>query len=324
MLFSQDARVAFIGDSITHTAPTSSYIQEYYWKHLRERRVKIFNLGIGGDTAEGALSRLESDILRVRPTEAVIMLGVNDIKFALYRENSTEEQRAEADAHATRHLVAMEKLVRALDARGIPVTLCSSIGRDEITSPQDTELDRGVRTYGATARLAALYRENCRALSGILRATVDYMGPMQALQAELCAIGGPSLFTVDRTHASMLGQRMMARIFLAAQGLPVILPSAEMLKVGWQEAALSPEIAERFATEQILRHIRWVDPHQAAETAGLDLEGRLAYWETAVKKEQGLARYEWARSLYRVYLDNARQEDEIIARLEAMTDALYL
>ena len=324
MLFEQNARVAYIGDSITHSAPTTSYIQEYYWKHLKSRQVKIFNLGTGGDTAEGALTRLESDILRARPTEAVIMLGTNDINFRLYVAEPTEAQRAEAEDLAARHLAAVEKLVRFLYERGIPVTLCSSIGRDEITPPQDTALDPTVRTYGATARLAALYRENCCVLSGILRATVDYMGPMQALQAELCAIGGPSLFTVDRTHASMLGQRMMARIFLAAQGLPVILPSAEMLKVGWQEAALSPEIAERFATEQILRHIRWVDPHQAAETAGLDLEGRLAYWEAAVKKEQGLARYEWARSLYRVYLDNARQEDEIIARLEAMTDALYL
>ena len=323
MLFSQDARVAFIGDSITHTAPTSNYVQEYYWKHLRSRRVRIFNLGTGGDTAEGTLGRLETDIMLARPTEAVIMLGTNDINYHLYGEGPTKEQRAEADERAARHLAAMEKLVRALDARGVPVTLCSSIGRDEITPPQDTALDPTVRSYGATARLAALYHENCRALSGVVRATVDYMGPMQTLQRELCAIGGPSLFTVDRTHASMLGQRMMARIFLAAQGLPVALPSAEMLKAGWQETPLSPEIAERFATEQILRHVRWVDPHQAAETEGLDLEGRIAYWEEAVKKEQGLARYEWARSLYRVYLDNVRQEGALVSRLEAQTDALY-
>ena len=86
---------------------------------------------------------------------------------------------------------------------------------------------------------------------------------------------------------------------------------------------MNSPIAERFATEQILRHIRWVDPHQAAETEGLDLEGRIAAWAETVEKERGLARYEWARSLYRVYLDNVRQEDEIVARLEAQTDALY-
>ena len=108
MLFAQNARVAYIGDSITHSAPTTSYIQEYYWKHLKDRHVKVFNLGTGGDTAEGALSRLETDILRVRPTEAVIMLGTNDIKSVLYGENPSEEERTEAEALAARHLAAMD------------------------------------------------------------------------------------------------------------------------------------------------------------------------------------------------------------------------
>ena len=321
MLFSQNARVAYIGDSITHTAPTTNYIQEYYWKHLKDRHVKVFNLGTGGDTAEGALSRLETDILRVRPTEAVIMLGTNDIKSVLYGKNPSEEEHAEAEALAARHLAAMDKLVHFLHERGIQVTLCSSIGRDEL-SPQK-EVGDGFRSYGATARLAALYRENCRALSGILKGTVDSLTPMQTLQAELLAIGGPSLFTPDRTHASALGQRLMARIFLAAQGLPASLPSAEMLAAGWQEAALSQKIAERHGVEQILRNIRWVDPHQAAETAGLDLEGRIAYWTRAVEERRGLAQHDWAVSLYREYLKNVRNEQEIVARLEAQTDALY-
>ena len=323
MLFEQNARVAYIGDSITHSAPTTSYIQEYYWKHLKSRRVKVFNLGTGGDTAEGALTRLESDILRARPTEAVIMLGTNDINFRLYVAEPTEAQRAEAEDLAARHLAAIDGLVRFLYERGIPVTLCSSIGRDEMTPPQDTAIDPPLRSYGATARLAALFAENCRALSGILKGSVDYLTPMQTLQTGLYAIGGPSLFRVDRTHATLLGQQMMARIFLAAQGLPVTLPSAAMLAAGWKEAELSAPIAERFAIEQDLRNIRWVDPHQSAETEGLDLDGRIAYWTKAIEERRGLARHDWAVPLYREYLRLVRQEDEIVARLEAATDALY-
>ena len=323
MLFEQNARVAYIGDSITHSAPTTSYIQEYYWKHLKSRRVKVFNLGTGGDTAEGALTRLESDILRARPTEAVIMLGTNDINFRLYVAEPTETQRAEAEDLAARHLAATEKLVRFLYERGIPVTLCSSIGRDELTPPQDTAIDPPLRSYGATARLAALYAESCRALSGILKGSVDYLTPMQTLQTGLYAIGGPSLFRIDRTHATLLGQQMMARIFLAAQGLPVTVPSAAMLAAGWKEAELSAPIAERFAIEQDLRNIRWVDPHQSAETEGLDLDGRIAYWTKAIEERRGLARHDWAVPLYREYLRLVRREDEIVAHLEAVTDALY-
>ena len=152
---------------------------------------------------------------------------------------------------------------------------------------------------------------------------MDYLTPFQDLQSELVKIGGPSLFTVDRTHASPIGQRIMARLCLRAQGLPVEIPSAELLADGWKEAPLSPALSERFSTEQILRNIRWVDPHQAAETEGLGLDERIAYWERVIEERTGLARYEWAVSLYRVYLANVRQEDEIVARLEAQTDALY-
>lgn len=323
MLFSQNARVAFIGDSITHSASTVSYIQQYYVKHLAERRVKIFNLGTGGDTAEGALERLEADVFRARPTEAVVMLGTNDIRFSLYSAEPTEAERREAEERAARHLAAMRQLAGELHSRGIAVTLCSSIGRDELTPPTDTALDRTCRSFGATARLAALYEENCRALSGMLTQTVDYLTPIQTLQSELLTAGGPSLFTVDRTHASPLGHQLMARIFLRAQGLPVVLPSAALLTAGWREAPLSPGLAERLELERVIRNIRWVDPHQAAETVGLDLEGRMAYWEKAIAERRGLARHDWAVSLYRSYLDNVRQESELVDRLEAMTDALY-
>lgn len=322
-MFSENARVAFIGDSITHSSVLTTYIQDYYLTHLRERRVKVFNCGIGGDTAEGALARLETDILTVRPTEAVIMIGTNDIHYQLYGAAPTEAEISERDALCEKHRMAVAALVERLAERGIPVTLCSSIGRDELSPPRDTSLDRKARSFGATERLAALFRENCAALAGRLKATVDYLTPFQMLQGGLLALGGPSLFTPDRIHASPLGQRMMARIFLAAQGLPVTLPTPAVLVAGWQEPPYSPVLAERFATEQILRNIRWVDPHQAAETAGLDLDGRIAYWQKQVDERRGLAVYDWAVSLYRVYLENARCEAEIAARLDALSDALY-
>ena len=323
MLFSENARVAFIGDSITHTSVVTTYVQDYYMTHLRARRVKIFNCGIGGDTAEGALHRLESDVLKCRPTEAVIMFGTNDIVYALYREHPTEEQIAEREERVRVHLAAMRELVERLTARGIAVTLCSALGRDELTPPLGTEADEDLRSHGATETLARLFRENVAALSGKLKGAVDYLTPFQTLQGGLLAHGGPSLFTPDRIHATPLGQRIMARIFLAAQGLPVAIPAPALIAAGWQEAPYSPVLAERFATEQILRNIRWVDPYQGAETAGLDLAGRMAYWQKQIDERRGLAAYDWAVSLYRVYLENAPREAEIVAHLEALTDALY-
>lgn len=322
-MFSKDARVAFIGDSITHTSVTTTYVQEYYMTHLRERRVKIFNCGSGGDTAEGALTRIEGDVLKCRPTEAVVMFGTNDIGYQLYCEHPTEEEVALREERQRIHLASVCELVGRLTALGIPVTLCSALGRDELTPPRGTPEDDRLRSYGATETLARLFRENVAALSGKLKATVDYLTPFQSLQGGLLAHGGPSLFTPDRIHASPLGQRIIARIFLAAQGLPVTLPTPALLAAGWQEAPYSPVLSERFATEQILRNIRWVDPHQAAETEGLDLPARLAYWQKQVEERRGLAAYDWAVSLYRVYLEHAAREEEIAARLDELSDALY-
>ena len=322
-IFEKNARVAFIGDSITHSSPLPTIVQDYYLRHLPALRVKTYNLGTGGDTAEGALARLESDILRCRPTEAVIKLGVNDITFRLYRKIPTEAQAAEIEERALCHLTSMAELVKRLYDRGIAVTLCSSLGRDELTPPADTESDEALRSHGATKRLYELYRENCRTLAPMLKGTVDYLTPFQALHAQLLAVKGPAIFRPDRTHATPLGQQMMARILLREQGLPVALPTAEMLRDGWCEAPYDDKLKPRFRVEQVLRNVRWVDPHQAAETEGLSLDERIAYWQRVVDERRGLAATDWAVPLYQQYLDNVRNEAALEAELDALTDALY-
>ena len=93
MAFGAGARVAMIGDSITHGGIHPSYIQQYYVDYFPERQVKIYNLGSGGDTAEGALARFD-ELISVDPTDAVVMFGVNDINFRSYVEHPDEEQLA--------------------------------------------------------------------------------------------------------------------------------------------------------------------------------------------------------------------------------------
>lgn len=89
--------IVFLGDSITHgcfetfntgdnkTMSDCDYDAVY---HNRIRRtlleyfprcgVNIVNAGIGGDKTEGALGRIEKDVLDKNPDLVVIMFGVND------------------------------------------------------------------------------------------------------------------------------------------------------------------------------------------------------------------------------------------------------
>ena len=112
-IFAQDARVAMIGDSITHNGIAVAYIQEYYRTHFPSRNVKIFNLGIGGDNASNAYNRLD-EILSVEPTEAVVMFGVNDMGVQNYRDNPTDDNLSAREQSRQRHLDATVRLVKAL------------------------------------------------------------------------------------------------------------------------------------------------------------------------------------------------------------------
>ena len=317
-LFAKGARVAMVGDSITHSGLAVAYIQEYYLSHFPEREVKVYNLGTGGDTAWGACAEARmAEILSVDPTEAVVMFGVNDMNVPSYGSlTPTAEQLAVQSAARKRHLEATVRLVGLLREQGLPVTLCSSVGRDEHTAG-----DGGYLSHGATAALYAMFRDNLAAIGeDALKNTVDYLGPMQALQAELCAIGGPSLFAPDRTHPAELGQVMMARILLRAQGLPVTLPTAEAIAAGWHERVLPRALRERRSAGLRWRDLSWVYPHQADRTKGLDLDGRIAYWEEELKKPD-LPPY--FISMYKNYVANAKSGDAFMAEYLAKTDALY-
>ena len=76
--------VCFLGDSITHGGLYHKDIADFYALRFPDRKIKMINCGIGGDTAGGALGRLDWDVLAHQPTVITIMLGMNDIGHSNY------------------------------------------------------------------------------------------------------------------------------------------------------------------------------------------------------------------------------------------------
>lgn len=70
--------IAFVGDSITQDFP----IHDFFSGML------VYNRGIGGDTTDGLLKRLDESVFELRPHTIVLLIGTND--FALHR--ATPEQ----------------------------------------------------------------------------------------------------------------------------------------------------------------------------------------------------------------------------------------
>lgn len=314
--FAKGARVAFIGDSITHNGYHVSAVQAYYLTHLKDRGVKTYNCGIGGDNAGHAYARLDDSLASCQPTEAVVMFGVNDMQIGLYAEEHPSEDTVKRRLEVQlQHTENVKNLVTYLQKANLPVTLCSSVGRDEWT---DGKKD----TIGATNALSDMFARNREALPG-LKNYVDYLTPMQTLQKQLAKLGGPSLFRPDRTHPSPLGQNIMARALLASQGLPVAFPSAEAILAGWQTAPFSDANQKIMALGSKLADLAWIYPHQKDRTPGMDLDGRIAYWQKRAKEFEGMEEHKWERSMYLHYAENAKKEPDLRAEYLRLIDELY-
>jgi endoglucanase len=77
--FEKNARVVFVGNSITHGGMFHNNILLYHVTRFPHKNILTFNCGVSGDVTWGVLDRMEEDILINKPTHAVIMLGMNDV-----------------------------------------------------------------------------------------------------------------------------------------------------------------------------------------------------------------------------------------------------
>ncbi len=71
--------LVFVGDSITAARGYTKIVELYTLMRYPARRVKFWNAGQGGDTAAGAVARLDRDVFAHGATVVTVAFGVNDI-----------------------------------------------------------------------------------------------------------------------------------------------------------------------------------------------------------------------------------------------------
>lgn len=89
--FKQGDRVVFVGNSITDGGHYHSYIWLYYMTHFPNRRIDIFNSGIGGDVARQIYDRLDPDVFAKNPTVITLTFGMNDTGYQTFLWNNANE-----------------------------------------------------------------------------------------------------------------------------------------------------------------------------------------------------------------------------------------
>lgn len=89
--FQPGDRWCVLGDSITHSGSYHKFVELYYFTRFPTQPLDMINCGIAGDTAPGAVRRLQWDCLAARPTVVSVMLGMNDVGRNLYDAGVTNQ-----------------------------------------------------------------------------------------------------------------------------------------------------------------------------------------------------------------------------------------
>ena len=77
-IFPNNARVVFIGDSITAENLALQWIIRAYTSLDGYDAIRFFNCGVAGGTEEFAVESYAKDIKRYNPTHAIVSFGIND------------------------------------------------------------------------------------------------------------------------------------------------------------------------------------------------------------------------------------------------------
>jgi lysophospholipase L1-like esterase len=224
--FKDGETVCFLGDSITARGSTQTLISDYYLTRFPERSVRFVNAGRSGDSAGGALGRLQQDVIDKKPTTVTIMLGMNDVGRGNYVAQPTEQHVARQKQSLDGYKSNMEKVVARIRAEASEPKLYFFT-----PSPfdQTVVLEKDNNQPGCNDGLGKC-AEIVRALAAKNNGTVvDFHGPMTALNLEQQKKDSKwTIIGADRVHPSAPGHLMMAWLFLKAQGAPALVSDVSL------------------------------------------------------------------------------------------------
>lgn len=256
----QGDRVVIYGDSITEQRLYSRYMQQYVYCRYPELKVKFFNAGWGGDTAGGALGRLERDVLSLNPTVVTLFFGMNDGGY-----------KPLEPATVTAYRNGMEGIIKALQAKSIRVI---------VFTPGCVDYDKN-KNLGT-----ADYNKTLEALAGVCKELaeqykcdfVDVHHPMVRFQAEQKEKQAAFSMIPDSVHPNPAGHIVMARTMLTAFAEPMPAMGSVDLASGKAEGlTLESKTGTKVTLKAKSGTAFWIDPGSLAvarDCGMVDFAGR--------------------------------------------------
>ncbi|HEY3378158.1 MAG TPA: GDSL-type esterase/lipase family protein [Armatimonadota bacterium] len=193
-------RVVIYGDSITQQCMYSRYVQQYITCRYPDLKVSFYNAGWGGDTAGGALNRLDRDVLSLNPTVVTMFFGMNDGGYIALNPNILAGYRKN-----------MESLILALQAKNVrPVVYTPGcVDPDRNPKLKDAQYNKTLEALGqADLELAKQY--NCPSMD-VHHPMLDFQNAQKAANPAYTMIG-------DAVHPNADGHLVMTFQMLKGLG----------------------------------------------------------------------------------------------------------
>ncbi len=196
--------LVFVGDSITAARGYTKIVELYTLMRYPERRVKFWNAGQGGDTAAGAVTRLERDVFAHGATVVTVAFGVNDIGWGTKADQE----------HKQKYLDGIRTIVTECQKRHVRVFICSPAVLHQDPDKAETEF------------LQKMADEGMALAKSLGAETIDLSRGMREVQRRvLAANAGKSdvkkhdrLHVEDGVHLNDLGQLAMGWAMLKGLG----------------------------------------------------------------------------------------------------------
>ncbi len=204
--------VVFLGDSITAARTYGKIIENYTLLRFPDRKVHFINSGWGGETAAGAVKRLDSAVFNHGATLVTVAYGINDIGWG-----------AKADeAHRKLYLDSIREIVNQCKIHNVRVFICSA-------AATAADPDKSADDF-----LQKMCDDGMKISTDAGEGSIDVLRTMRDCQRRMNATNAretdpkkkQSMHVEDGIHLNELGHTAMAYAILEGLGAPREVSSA--------------------------------------------------------------------------------------------------
>lgn len=209
--FQNGDRAVFLGDSITDGGHYHSYIWLYYMTRYPYMDLRVFNAGIGGDTARDIYERLDGDVFSKKPDVLTVTFGMNDTGYFEYLGDDAEGFGKRKYEECLANWKLVEKRLEGLE--GVRIVLLGGSPYDETAQIKGQAL---TGKNGVMEKVVGFQKKSAEEHGWEF---LDFNRPLKALGEEMQkADPSFSLSMGDRVHPDNDGHMVMAYLYLKAQG----------------------------------------------------------------------------------------------------------